>query len=179
MDVSVSRVSAGELDVALAIRRAVFVDEQGVPAELEADGKDESAEHFLARQGELAVATARARRTDRGWKIERVAVLSSKRGLGVGMTLVRGLLELAPAGLVPYVHAQESALGFWQRAGFVAEGPSFEEAGIRHRWMRLAVAPDAVWRVVMISVCPSSWLFTAALVFTADWKPCWASLLAR
>ena len=143
MEVSVTRVGAGELDVALAIRRAVFVEEQGVPAELEADGKDGGSEHFLARQGERAIATARARRTDRGWKIERVAVLGAQRGLGVGMTLVRGVLELAPPGLVPYVHAQESALGFWQRAGFVAEGPSFEEAGIRHRWMRLAVPPGA------------------------------------
>ena len=143
MDVSVYRVSAGELDVAFAIRRVVFVEEQGVPPELEADGKDEGAEHFLARQGELAVATARARRTDRGWKIERVAVLGAQRGHGVGMALVRRVLELAPPGLVPYVHAQESALGFWQRAGFVAEGPSFEEAGIRHRWMRFANAAGA------------------------------------
>lgn len=138
MNVSVTRIDARELDLALAIRRAVFVDEQGVPAELEADGKDQGAEHFLARQGALAVATARARRTDRGWKIERVAVLGAQRRCGVGMALVRGVLALAPAELVPYVHAQESALGFWQRAGFVAEGPSFEEAGIRHRWMRFA-----------------------------------------
>jgi ElaA protein len=143
MDVSVTRVGADELDVALAIRRAVFVEEQGVPEELEADGKDEVAEHFLARHGGLAVATARARRTERGWKIERVAVLGAQRGLGVGMVLVRRVLELAPPGLVPYVHAQEGALGFWQRAGFVAEGPAFDEAGIRHRWMRLAVAADA------------------------------------
>jgi predicted GNAT family N-acyltransferase len=142
MDVSVTRAGAGELELALAIRRAVFVDEQGVPAELEADGKDGDAEHYLARQGPLAVATARARRTDRGWKIERVAVLGAQRGLGVGMALVRGILDLAPAGLVPYVHAQESALGFWQRAGFVAEGPSFEEAGIRHRWMRWVSPAD-------------------------------------
>jgi predicted GNAT family N-acyltransferase len=140
MDVSVTRVGPGELDVALEIRRVVFVDEQGVPAELEADGKDDGAEHFLARRGERAVATARARRTDRGWKIERVAVLGGQRGLGIGMALVRRILELAPPGLVPYVHAQESALGFWERAGFVAEGPSFEEAGIRHRWMRWVVA---------------------------------------
>ena len=142
MNVSVSRVGVGELELALAIRRAVFVDEQGVPAELEADGKDGSAEHFVARRGGLPVATARARRTEQGWKIERVAVLGAERGSGVGMALVRGVLALAPAGLVPYVHAQESALGFWQRAGFVAEGPSFEEAGIRHRRMRSRGASD-------------------------------------
>jgi predicted GNAT family N-acyltransferase len=140
MDVSVTRVGAGELEAALAIRRAVFVDEQGVPAELEADGKDADAEHFLARRGALPVATARARRTERGWKIERVAVLGAERRRGVGIALVRRMLELAPPGLVPYVHAQESALGFWEFAGFVAEGASFDEAGIRHRWMRFVVA---------------------------------------
>ena len=143
MDVSAARAGAAELEVAFAIRRAVFVAEQGVPPELEADGLDPSAEHFLARVGPLPVATARARRTDRGWKIERVAVLAPQRGLGVGMALVRRVLELAPPGLVPYVHAQESALGFWQRAGFVAEGPSFDEAGIRHRWMRWSAAANA------------------------------------
>jgi len=136
MDVSVARLGAAELELALAIRRAVFVVEQGVPPELEQDGLDSSAEHFLARLGPLAVATARARRTARGWKLERVAVLASQRRLVVGLALVRRILELAPPGLMPYVHAQESALGFWQRAGFVAEGPSFDEAGIRHRWMR-------------------------------------------
>jgi predicted GNAT family N-acyltransferase len=48
------------------------------------------------------------------------------------------VLTSAPAGALVYVHAQESALGFWQRAGFVAEGPSFEEGGIAHRRMRYA-----------------------------------------
>jgi predicted GNAT family N-acyltransferase len=145
VELSVARASADELEVALAIRRAVFVEEQGVPGELEADGRDASAEHFLARRGPRprAVATARARRTDRGWKIERVAVLAAERGLGVGMELVRRVLELAPPGLVPYVHAQQGALGFWQRAGFIAEGPPFEEAGIPHRWMRLATPSGA------------------------------------
>src|SRR6187431_3415162 len=136
MDVSVARLGAAELELALAIRRAVFVVEQGVPPELEQDGLDSSAEHFLARLGSLPVATARVRRTSKGWKIERVAVLGGQRGRGVGMALVRRVLALAPPELVPYVHAQESALGFWERAGFVAEGASFEEAGITHRWMR-------------------------------------------
>jgi predicted GNAT family N-acyltransferase len=138
MEVSVARVDSAEVELALAIRRAVFVEEQGVPPELEQDGLDANAEHFLARVGSLPVATARARRTPKGWKIERVAVLGPQRGRGVGMALVRRVLTLAPPGLVAYVHAQESALGFWERAGFVADGASFEEAGIRHRWMRLA-----------------------------------------
>lgn len=135
MSIQVARASAVELDAVRAIRHAVFVEEQGVPLELEADGRDGAAEHFLARLDRLPVATARARRTSEGWKVERVAVLEPQRGLGVGMRLVRHVLEHAPAGVLVYVHAQQGALGFWERAGFIAEGPSFEEAGIPHRKM--------------------------------------------
>ena len=115
----------------------MFVEEQGVPAELERDGLDGEAEHYLARVGERPVGTARARRTAKGWKLERVAVIRAERRSGIGLALVRHVLEHAPADAVVYVHAQESALGFWLRAGFVVEGASFEEAGIVHRWMRL------------------------------------------
>jgi predicted GNAT family N-acyltransferase len=136
MSFRVERACAAELDLVRAIRRSVFVEEQAVPALVEADGLDGVAEHFVARFGSLPVATARARHTARGWKVERVAVLGPQRGAGVGMALVRYVLASAPPGELVYVHAQESALGFWQRAGFVAEGPSFEEGGISHRWMR-------------------------------------------
>jgi predicted GNAT family N-acyltransferase len=123
MSIRVARASAAELDLVRAIRRTVFVEEQAVPAELEVDGRDAEAEHFLARVGSLPVATARARSTPKGWKLERVAVLGPQRQLGVGMALVRHLLEQAPAGAVHYVHPQEGAHGVWERAGCVAEGP--------------------------------------------------------
>jgi predicted GNAT family N-acyltransferase len=142
MSIRVARASAEELALARAIRRTVFVEEQAVPVEIEADGRDDGAEHFLVRLGELPVATARARQTPKGWKLERVAVLGSQRGLGVGMALVRYVLAHAPAGAVVYVHAQEGALGFWERAGFVAAWPSFEEAGIAHRWMVFRGLPE-------------------------------------
>jgi ElaA protein len=49
------------------------------------------------------------------------------------------LVDQAVASLPPdgecYVHAQQSALGFWERMGFVAEGAPFHEAGIPHRFM--------------------------------------------
>jgi predicted GNAT family N-acyltransferase len=141
MSIRVARASADELDVVRAIRRTVFVEEQAVPVELEVDGRDDEADHFLARLGALPVATARARHTPKGWKVERVAVLRPQRQLGVGAALVRHVLGQAPVGSVVYVHAQESALGFWERLGFAAEGPRFEEAGIGHRWMVFRGAP--------------------------------------
>ena len=126
--------------LARAIRHAVFVEEQGVPVEDEIDGLDDQCRHFLVRrrsaQGGLeAVATARARFTARGWKIERVAVLREQRGRSVGAALVRHMLAQAPENHVVYVHAQQSAIGFWQRVGFATEGPEFFEAGIPHRLM--------------------------------------------
>jgi predicted GNAT family N-acyltransferase len=135
MSIRVARASTDELHVVRAIRRTVFVEEQAVPVEVEEDGRDDAAEHFLARLGTLPVATARARHTPKGWKVERVAVLRPQRQLGVGRVLVCRVLEHAPPGSIVYVHAQESALGFWERLGFVAEGPRFEEGGIGHRRM--------------------------------------------
>lgn len=132
--VTVAR-SDGELAAARAIRHAVFVVEQGVPVEVEVDGLDPACEHYLAWSGERPVATARARATAKGWKIERVAVLPDCRGQNSGSALVRRVLESSPPGASVYVHAQQGALGFWEQLGFVAVGPGFEEGGIPHRVM--------------------------------------------
>lgn len=135
----VQAVSEAERALGRALRYEVFVEEQAVPAEVEVDGLDGECQHFLACLGQSgaaaggeAVATARARATKRGWKIERVAVKRAHRGRSVGAALVRYILGHAPRGRPVYVHAQASALGFWQRMGFVAEGPSFVEGGIPH-----------------------------------------------
>lgn len=114
------------------LRHAVFVVEQGVPADVEIDGLDEVCQHFLVCSGAHAVATARARTTERGWKIERVAVAEPYRRQALGRLLVQRMLADAPTEVVVYVHAQESALGFWERLGFVADGPRFVEGGIGH-----------------------------------------------
>jgi predicted GNAT family N-acyltransferase len=136
MSVSVA-LAASEADRALgrAIRHAVFVVEQAVPPDVEVDGLDDTCQHYLARVGAEAAATARARSTPRGWKIERVAVLAAQRRRSVGAALLRRMLADAPEGLTVYVHAQESALGFWQHLGFSAEGERFFEGGIGHRLM--------------------------------------------
>jgi predicted GNAT family N-acyltransferase len=136
MYVSVSRIDVGELELALAIRRAVFVDEQGVPGELEADGRDAQATHAVAynRLG-LALATGRLIEREPGVaQIGRMAVMSGLRGGGVGRRVLDALLEAARArGCREVVlHAQASALPFYRRAGFVESGALYEEAGIAH-----------------------------------------------
>jgi predicted GNAT family N-acyltransferase len=137
------RVAAWPADAATlaAIRRRVFVEEQGVPAELEWDGRDPDCAHVLALVNRDPVGTGRLLPTG---KIGRLAVLASSRRHGIGSRMLRRLAELArERGLREvYLHAQVAALPFYAAHGFVAEGPEFEEAGIAHRRMRLALAAD-------------------------------------
>jgi YbgC/YbaW family acyl-CoA thioester hydrolase len=128
---------------AAVLRLAVFVQEQGVPQEIEQDGLDGQAHHVLARNRlGLAVGTGRLLPLDaRSGKIGRMAVLPSVRGAGIGQALLNTLCERARTeGLIEVVlHAQASALNFYRRAGFELASEPFEEAGIEHRIMRRAL----------------------------------------
>lgn len=127
--------SAGDAAAVRGIRRAVFIEEQGVPESLEIDGRDPACLHVLAWAAEGGpVGTARL--LPEG-KIGRVAVLAPWRGRGVGSALVRRLVEAADAAGLAKVslHAQSGTTGFYEKLGFAAEGEEFEEAGIPHRRM--------------------------------------------
>jgi len=121
----------------LAIRRAVFVDEQGVPEALEVDGRDDGAWHLLARDAAgLPVGCVRVLPDAH---IGRLAVLRGSRGQGVGRDLLLAAVRLARRlGMGElFLHAQTRARGFYEAAGFIAEGDEFPEAGIAHVLMRL------------------------------------------
>jgi predicted GNAT family N-acyltransferase len=134
--------SPEDLDVAFAIRRQVFVDEQKVRAEEEYDEYEVSSQHFLARADGVPCGTARWRRTSNGVKMERFAVLKEYRSMGVGKALVRAVLEdifsQQPEPIESiYLHAQVTAVPLYKGFGFVSVGPMFEEAGIQHYKMVL------------------------------------------
>jgi YbgC/YbaW family acyl-CoA thioester hydrolase len=126
---------------ARALRHAVFVQEQGIPAEIEADAADAQALHAVAtnRFG-MAVGTGRTVWTpDGNARIGRMAVLASVRGAGVGASLLAALVgecRSRGAGEV-MLHAQVDAVEFYRRHGFQARGPRFQEAGIEHQEMVL------------------------------------------
>jgi predicted GNAT family N-acyltransferase len=127
-------------DAAMRIRFEVFVDEQGVPAELEADEFDEAALHLLAANSIDGQPVGTARVLDKGGgvaKIGRVAVRKEYRGKGVGEALMRRAMEAARArGMTTAIlDAQLPVIPFYERLGFVAEGPIFDDAGIPHRRM--------------------------------------------
>ena len=120
-----------------AVREAVFVREQNVPLDLELDGLDAHSTHVLA-ESTAGAAIGTARLLPDG-HIGRMAVLSAWRGRGVGSALLEALLHEARRRELPEVvlNAQEHALPFYTRFGFVTQGDTFDEAGIPHRTMRL------------------------------------------
>jgi predicted GNAT family N-acyltransferase len=133
MSISVQKVSdPADLEKVFAIRREVFVGEQNCPPELEWEFEDESV-HFLAKVDDEPGGACRWRKTDKGYKLERFAVLSKFRGKGVGQELVKTVLADLPADAeYVYMHAQLQAIPLYEKFNFEKIGPEFEEAGIRH-----------------------------------------------
>jgi len=123
---------------AFAIRHEVFVEGQQVPPELEYDGLDDEATHYLATVNGRPAGAARWRSTARGIKLERFAVLEAYRGRGIGAAILQRMLEeTLPLKQWIYLHAQEPAVDFYLRHGFRRIGQPFEEAGIIHFLMDL------------------------------------------
>jgi len=121
------------------VRDAVFIVEQKVPVELEWDEWDARCDHALALDsGLIPVGTARLLPDGH---LGRMAVLAEWRGRGVGRALAQALLDRArQRGMRRIVlHAQTSAAAFYRKLGFAEFGAEFEEAGIAHIAMSLAL----------------------------------------
>lgn len=145
-------VAASEIHVSLAqtpadffglmrLRAEVFVLEQQVPIAIELDAHDAAALHAVARTGGELIGTARLVITGASGKLGRMAVRKPYRGRGVGRRLVAFLVALArERGLARLtLHAQLQAVPFYEKMGFTASGEVFDEAGIPHRTMNMAV----------------------------------------
>ena len=134
------------LKASRAIRTAVFIEEQGIPSDLEWDGLDATSEHFIVFSGRgssrAALGTARLRIETGRARAQRVAVLPSARGLGLGRRLMEALEARARAlGIQEMeLHAQTSVVEFYLALDYQAEGTHFLEAGIEHVAMRKRLA---------------------------------------
>ena len=136
---SARRATAADWPRVAALRTRVFVEEQGVPAEIEQDAHDATAVHALAEDDEgRVVATGRLLVRDGRAVIGRMAVDAAARGHGYGAAVLAELHRQAVAlGLTEVeLHAQLPARGFYERAGYTAVGGVYEEAGIAHVTMR-------------------------------------------
>ena len=121
---------------ARAIRTAVFIDEQKIPAEMEWDAADDGCLHAVAvnRFG-FPLATGRLLEHVPGVaKIGRMAVVQAMRGSRVGRSVLEALMQAARerGDHEALLHAQLSAAPFYLRAGFSERGERFDEAGIPH-----------------------------------------------
>jgi predicted GNAT family N-acyltransferase len=115
-----------------SIREAVFIREQGIPAELEWDGADESCRHALAltHQGD-AIGCGRM---SAGGHIGRISVLPQWRKQKVGTAIMEALLDYARTHEYKQVDvdAQTYALPFYRSFGFAEHGKEFTDAGLPH-----------------------------------------------
>jgi predicted GNAT family N-acyltransferase len=127
---------------AYAIRKSVFIEEQGVPMEMEVDEHDLAAQHALAYKESQCIGTARlvVLARDIG-RIGRMAVLPLYRNMGIGTQLLNTLIDQGQTqGITQFeLHAQLSAIPFYERFGFIAQGNIYDEAGIAHRDMMLFI----------------------------------------
>lgn len=140
MSLDVKKIESDlELDQAFEIRRQVFVQEQGVPAEMEIDEEENNSVHFLARLHGEPIGTCRMR-----WyepqvaKAERVAVVADGRGTGAGRELMLAIEEYArkKGARKIILSAQTHAIPFYEKLGYEAEGEIYQDAGIDHRNMQ-------------------------------------------
>jgi predicted GNAT family N-acyltransferase len=135
-----------DLRDALRVREQVFCREQGVPRELEIDGRDGTALHLLALEPEAkrVVGTLRLLLGGGVAKVGRVAVERDWRRRGIASRM----LDLALARArergcrQARLAAQLDATGLYGRAGFIVESDPFEQAGIAHVWMGQRLTPD-------------------------------------
>ncbi|TFE24852.1 GNAT family N-acetyltransferase [Cohnella luojiensis] len=135
--------TAEQLQMAFDIRVEVFVNEQGVPSELEMDEYDVSPDachHYIVLEDELPIATGRFKTFEPGVaKMQRIAVLKSYRGTGVGKFLLLRMEEEARSMgySVSLLDAQCTAESFYQKLGYVTESEEpFLDADILHVRMR-------------------------------------------
>ena len=129
--------SGAQIDQALALRTAVFVDEQGVSPAEEIDGLDDQATHLVALDGDEVVATCRLLADGTTIKLGRMVVAKERRREGIASKMLRVADQQSKllGGEQISLAAQTYAVPLYEQAGYVAYGEPFPDAGIEHIWM--------------------------------------------
>jgi predicted GNAT family N-acyltransferase len=135
--------TAADRDAVMAIRRAVFVEEQGIAPAEEFDARDAEAEHLLVVDDHDApIATCRVFPDDGGQdgtaRLGRLAVLPAARHRGLATLMIEACEARArAAGATRMVlDAQVTAMPLYERSGYESTGGDFDDgSGILHRTM--------------------------------------------
>jgi predicted GNAT family N-acyltransferase len=121
------------------------------PLGLTLDMRERTAEaghrHFalITDANELAACVSVVPLPDHSAKLRQMAVNENMRGAGLGRELITGVETLlARQGICHlHMHARGSAVGFYQKLGYQAEGDPFVEITIPHiRMTKSLPAPD-------------------------------------
>ena len=121
------------------IREKVFIQEQKVTPQLEWDGMDEKAIHFLVFNDNAAIGCARAIVIKDHMQLGRMAVLKEYRGQGIGSALIEKAMTIAKLNQLSaiYISAQCHAIDFYKKFGFEVKSDIYLDAEIPHRDMTL------------------------------------------
>jgi len=127
-----------------AIRRTVFIEEQGCPLEEEYDAFDTQALHLMVYADEKPAATGRIWHDGEDFRIGRLAVLKPFRGQKIGDLALRLLLYKAFSSGAQRIKisAQTYIMPLYRKFGFKEYGDEYLEAGIKH--MAMTVSKDEV-----------------------------------
>lgn len=128
-------------DLVKPIRYEAFVKAQSIPEEEEWDDFDKLAWHAVLKVDGIAVGTGRLMINGHQARIGRMAIDARYRGQGYGQAILRQFIEVGKEkGVQEFIlHAQVHAISFYAQSGFEPHGPIFDEVGIDHVEMRLAV----------------------------------------
>lgn len=131
-----------DLALAFSVRKKVFVEEQGVPEHIELDEHESSSIHFIVKDEDQVIGTARLRKIEETIsKVERVCVLEEYRGKKIGLLIMQEIEEYAKVLGVKKLklHAQSYAIPFYEKLHYTITSPEFLDAGIPHRAMEKVI----------------------------------------
>lgn len=134
------------IEDAYAVRKKVFVEEQGVPLILELDEFDEESTHFVVYDEENhPVGAGRMRGLIHAHgKVERICILTEHRGKHVGNLIMHTIEEYAKEQSMKklILNAQSYAVPFYEKLGYVVTSPEFMDADIPHRAMEKKLSDE-------------------------------------
>ena len=116
------------------LRLAVFVDEQGVPEELEIDDNDATALHFIATLQHQLIGTLRLNFKRKTAKLGRLAIAKTYRHQGIATQLMQKAAHFCQYHDINKIElaAQVIAKDFYTKLQYRESGDTFMDAGIPH-----------------------------------------------